>query len=84
MKERIINKLKENLTINSLDIINESNLHKGHLGDDGSGETHFKIIIAAKELEGKNIVSAHRKINNLLKEEFENNGLHALSIKVVR
>jgi len=83
LKERIINKLKENLTVNSLDIINESNLHKGHLGDDGSGETHFKIIIAAKELKGKNIVSAHRKINNLLKEEFENNGLHALSIKIV-
>lgn len=84
MKERIIKKLENNLSVESLEVINESYLHKGHLGDDGSGETHFKIEIKAKELEGEKLVNSHRKIKALLKEEFENNGLHALSIKVLR
>ncbi|MCE3255255.1 MAG: transcriptional regulator BolA [Rickettsiaceae bacterium] len=81
MKERITKKLSQNFTIKSLEVINKSHLHQGHLGDDGSGETHFDIVIHANELVG-NSVQNHRKINQLLKEEFEKNGLHALSIKI--
>ena len=83
MKNRIIKKLFENLTIKNLEVINKSHLHQGHLGDDGSGETHFDIIIDAEELKGKPRIFTHRQINNLLKDEFEKNGLHALSIIVV-
>jgi BolA protein len=83
MKERIIKKLSENLTIKNLEVINKSHLHQGHMGDDGSGETHFDVIISAEEFTEKPLVSAHRQINNLLKDEFGKNGLHALSIKVV-
>ncbi|MES2678197.1 MAG: BolA family protein [Pseudomonadota bacterium] len=82
MRDRIIKKLSENLTIKNLEVINKSYLHQGHLGDDGSGETHFDIIICADEFTSKNQVQNHRKINQLLKDEFEKNGLHALSIKV--
>ncbi len=82
MKDRIIKKLSENLTIKNLEVINKSHLHQGHLGDDGSGETHFDIIISAEELAGKPLILAHRQVNNLLKDEFKKNGLHALSIKV--
>ena len=84
MKERIINRLKESLTVYSIEVINESYLHKGHLGDDGSGETHFKVEVKAKELEGESLVNSHRKIKVLLKEEFEKNGLHSLSIKIIK
>ena len=82
MKDRIIKKLSDNLTIKNLEVINKSYLHQGHLGDDGSGETHFDVIIDAKEFEGKPRIFAHRHINNLLKDEFSRNGLHALSILV--
>ena len=84
MRERIINKLSENLTIKNLEVINKSNLHQGHLGDDGSGETHFDIVIFAEEFKLGNLLQHHRKINQLLKDEFEKNGLHALSIKIER
>ena len=30
-----------------LDIINDSAMHSGHMGDDGSGESHFTIKIEA-------------------------------------
>lgn len=83
MKERIIKKLSENLNIKHLQVINQSHLHKGHLGDDGSGETHFEITILADDFKNISRVLVHRKINGLLKEEF-NRGLHALSIKTDR
>ncbi len=82
MKNRIIQKLSEALTIKNLEVINKSHLHQGHLGDDGSGETHFDVIICAQELTGS-LVQNHRKINDLLKDEFEKNGLHALGIKII-
>ena len=84
MKERIIKKLSTNLTIKKLEVINKSNLHIGHFGDDGSGETHFELTIQAKEFIDRPSIFAHRQINNLLKNEFEKNGLHALSINVVK
>lgn len=80
MEERITNKLQQ-LQPTFLKISNNSHLHRGHLGDDGSGETHFKIEISATTLNNLSKVAAHRKINQLLAEEF-NNGLHALEIKI--
>ena len=81
MRQKIEKKLMENLQPKFLQVENKSHLHRGHLGDDGSGETHFAIIIAADSLENLSHVQAHRKINKLLKVEFEN-GLHALEIRV--
>ena len=75
-------KNNKNLNINLLEVVNNSAMHKGHLGDDGSGETHFLIKINSIELNDLNRVQAHRKINDIVKEEF-NNGLHALEIKIL-
>lgn len=81
MKQRIEKTLEENLRPKFLEVKNNSNLHHGHLGDDGSGETHFAIIIESEEFKNLSKIQAHRKINDLLKDEFKN-GLHALEIKV--
>jgi BolA protein len=81
MKQRIEERLKNNLNPSFLEVKNNSHLHSGHMGDNGTGETHFAIKIAAEELEDLNAVNAHRKINALLKDEF-GLGLHALEIKI--
>jgi BolA protein len=83
MKQRIEEKLKKNLQPKFLEVKNNSHLHAGHLGDDGSGETHFAIVIEAEDLKGVSVVNAHRKINSLLKDEFLW-GMHALEIKIVK
>jgi BolA protein len=82
MKERIIRKIEDNLKPDLLEVKNNSYLHKGHLGDNGTFETHFEVIISSKSLKNLSKINAHRKINQLLKEEFEK-GLHALEIKVI-
>ena len=82
MKKRIEENLRENLRPRFLEVKNNSQFHAGHLGDDGSGETHFAIVIGAEELGGMSKIAAHRKINQLLKEEF-GKGLHALEVRIV-
>ncbi len=82
MKQRIEEKLQKNFQPQFLEVKNNSHLHHGHLGDDGSGETHFAVVIEAEGLSGVPKVQAHRKINSLLKDEFEQ-GMHALEIKIL-
>lgn len=81
MKQRIEKTLQENLKPKFLEVKNNSHLHAGHAGDNGTNETHFEVRIEAEELRELNKVNAHRKINQLLKGEFEK-GLHALEIKI--
>ena len=65
-----------------LEVIDESSLHAGHVGNpNGNAASHFAIEINSKELDGLSLIKQHRIINNLLKDEF-NNGLHALSIRI--
>ena len=57
-------------------------LHKGHNNFDGSQETHFSIILNFNNQNKESKLKIHRKINELLKDEF-NSGLHALEIKIL-
>jgi len=40
-------KLREEFEPTRLEIVNDSAKHAGHSGDDGSGESHFTIVIEA-------------------------------------
>lgn len=82
MEEKIRQKLLVALNPEILEVTNNSKLHRGHIGDNGSNETHFKIEISSTKLKNLNKISAHREINNILQEEFQN-GLHALEIKII-
>lgn len=78
MQERISNKLIEAFSPTSLKVINQSNLHAGHSGDDGSGESHFSIQIESKDFNGVARVARERMIHKALSEEIKI--IHALSI----
>lgn len=80
-EERIKEKLSA-LKPQKLKITNNSELHIGHSGHDGSGESHFELEIKSQMLEGLPRAQQHRKLNKLLQDEFDS-GLHALSIKIL-
>ena len=80
-KQRINEILTKKIDNYSLEIIDNSNLHKGHNGFSGSNETHIKIILTKKDKTPSNRLDIHRFINNLLEKEFQN-GLHSLEIKI--
>ena len=49
-----------------LEIINESHQHAGHSGDDGSGESHFRVVIRAAQLAALPRVARHRAVHAAL------------------
>lgn len=63
-----------------LEIVDESQLHRGHAGAAPGGETHYALTIRAAALAGLSRVARHRAVTDALAAEFAS-GLHALTIK---
>ena len=80
-KQRIDKILSNKFDNFLLEIIDNSNLHKGHNNFTGNDETHIKIILTKKNKVPTNRLNIHRLVNNLLEEEFKR-GLHSLEIKI--
>ncbi len=78
MEEKIRKALEGSMNIHHLDIINESKLHVGHSGADGSGQTHFKLMIVSDDFNECNRVQRQRMVNAVIQSLF-NEGLHSLS-----
>jgi BolA protein len=78
--ERIRQRLTEAFAPSELQVVDESDRHKGHAGARPGGETHFRVRIASEAFRGRGRVEVHRMINAALKEEFAR-GLHALAIE---
>jgi len=79
-KDTITQKLREAFVPESLDVIDESNLHEGHAGHAGRSETHFRVNIVSAAFAGKSRIERHRMINDLLAAELKG-GVHALALK---
>ena len=50
IKNDIEDRLTRAFSPTRLEVVNESHRHAGHAGDDGSGESHFAILIRARAL----------------------------------
>lgn len=62
----------------ALDVVNESHKHAGHAGDDGSGESHFAVMIRAEAFQGMNRVAQHRAVHKALGDIVPR--IHALAL----
>jgi BolA protein len=82
MKERIAAKLTQGLRPTRLDIVDESDRHKGHAGAREGGETHYRVYIVSDSFAGKGRVQRHRIVYALLADEFAA-GVHALALKAL-
>ena len=73
-------RLRAALAPSELQIVNESARHRGHLGDDGSGESHFRVIVVAPAFAAMTRLERQRAVNaalgDLMKER-----IHALAIE---
>lgn len=63
-----------------LTVINDSALHQGHSGDDGSGESHFTVVIESAAFEGVSRLQRQRMVNAAL-GDIPGERVHALAIK---
>ncbi|MBW7921979.1 MAG: BolA family transcriptional regulator [Rubellimicrobium sp.] len=65
----------------TLEVVNQSHLHKGHPGDDGSGESHWAVVISAPQLAAMSRVERHRAVHAALGPAILDR-IHALSLDV--
>jgi len=65
----------------TLNVINESHLHAGHAGDDGTGESHWRVEIAAPEFAKMSRIARHRAVHGALGPAIIGR-IHALSLDI--
>jgi len=80
VKDEIEDRLNAAFAPAHLEVINESHLHSGHSGDDGSGESHFRIVIRAAALADMTRVARHRAVHQALGDL--NTRIHAIALDI--
>jgi BolA protein len=76
-------RLRDVLQPEHLEVLDESGLHAGHAGANGSGfGTHFRVRIASPLFTGRTRVARHRLVYDAL-QDFIAQGVHAIAIEVV-
>lgn len=79
--DRIIaDRLRAALAPTHLAVSNDSAQHRGHMGDDGTGETHFSVTVESAAFAGLNRVARQRLVNNALADLLATR-IHALVIR---
>lgn len=73
-------RLRAALAPTRLDVINDSDRHRGHAGHDGSGESHFTVEIEAPAFAGMSRLQRQRAVNAALADLLRER-VHALAIK---
>jgi len=65
----------------TLEVINESHQHAGHAGHDGSGESHYRVRIAADAFKRLSRIERHRAVHAALGKELVG-AIHALALEI--
>ncbi|WP_265528521.1 BolA family protein [Sphingomicrobium marinum] len=73
-------RLEATLEPTHLAVHNDSDQHVGHAGHDGSGESHFTVVIESPRFEGLNRVQRQRLVYQALGALMDRQ-IHALRIK---
>lgn len=80
MEEEISARLTEAFAPRRLEVVNESGLHAGHAGDDGSGESHWRVRMEAEALTGLSRVAQQRAVFKALGDVMDR--AHAMALEV--
>lgn len=80
----IVNILKDKLDATHVDIIDESDLHRGHKAAGGGG--HYTVIIVSPKFEKTNLLDQRRLVYGALDDQIQGTSttpklIHALQIK---
>jgi BolA protein len=82
IRDTIADKLTTQFAPLFLEVIDESEGHRGHGGWREGGETHFRVRIATQQFAGKPRVAQHRAVMDVLDAELKGR-VHALAIEVL-
>ncbi len=81
IEDQISEKLQAAFTPAELQVINESDQHAGHAGHDGTGESHFRVVIRADAFADMSRIARHRAVHAALGKELIGR-IHALALEI--
>ncbi len=61
-----------------LEVVNDSHRHAGHAGDDGTGESHWRVRLRSDRFEGVGRVERERMVHRALGDVMQR--IHALAL----
>jgi BolA protein len=76
----MLNRLRAALAPSRLDLVDDSEQHRGHGGYNPSGESHFSLAIEAEVFTGKSRIERQRMVHAALGDLLHER-VHALSIR---
>lgn len=79
--EQIRDRLSVAFEPTSLDVVNESHQHAGHMGDDGTGESHFRVVIESPAFAEMTRLARHRAVHQAIGAEIMGQ-IHALALDI--
>jgi len=82
VRDSIVEKLSQKFAPTHLEVLDESDRHRGHAGARPEGETHFRVRIATPQFAGKSRLAQHRAVMDALDVELKA-GVHALAVEIV-
>jgi BolA protein len=79
--EKIRVKLEEAFSPRVLEVIDDSESHRGHSGYQEGGESHFNVVIEADAFKGQSRIARHRAVHAALGKELVSE-IHALALTI--
>lgn len=79
--EKIEARLREAFDPRVLQVIDDSESHRGHGGYQEGGESHFNVVIESDRFQGLSRVARHRAVHDALGKDLVAE-IHALSLKI--
>lgn len=81
IRDQIEAKLKAAFNPAQLQVVDDSESHRGHGGWREGGETHFNVLIRAEGFRDKSRIARHRAVHAALGADLVNR-IHALSLDI--
>ena len=80
LNEIVKNKIKKNISCESIEIEDKTFLHKSHSSHD-KNKFHIKLIITSDYLKKKNKIQCTKEIYKILEDEIKNN-IHSIQLLI--
>ena len=81
MQDQIQKKLEAAFSPDMLEVLDESEQHRGHAGWREGGESHFRVRMVSTAFEGETRIARQRAVNRALADELKSQ-IHALAMEL--
>ena len=77
--EQITTRLKDAFDPEHLDVVDDSEMHRGHAGFQEGGESHFRVKMVSVALAGQSRIAQHRAVHTAIGKQLMGE-IHALAL----